>query len=73
MHCCSAIKQGWVKEIDPGSIKSGEKMEVKYQLALNYYRIIKDGISILEIDTLNYLLKVGEHDLLARRREMLGI
>jgi len=65
--------EGWAKEIDTGTWQAGEKADIKFTLVTEYFRYIRDGLDVLEIDPANYILKVGEHDVLKKRRENLGV
>lgn len=62
--------RGIVKEINPGTVKAGAKMESNIALTLSYYKITIDGETILEIDKLNGIFVVNGEDVLKDVRNM---
>lgn len=62
--------RGTVKEIAPGTVKSGGKMESSVTMTLSYYKIALDGETVLEIDKLNNVFVVNGDDVLKEVRDM---
>ncbi len=62
--------RGTAKEISPGTMKAGGKMEASVTLALSYYKVALDGTTVLEIDKLNGVFAVNGVDLLKEVRNM---
>jgi hypothetical protein len=60
-------------EIDSGTAKAGEKTEMKVKTSLSYYRLVVDGVPLIEIDVVNMREVVGDVDRLADVRAALGI
>ena len=65
--------KGYSKTHPAGTFKAKEDTELESSLAVNYYRLEIDGDPIVEVDVLNNIYKVGGEDLLAERRQNLGI
>lgn len=65
--------RGKIKEMDPGTWKSGEKPSLKCSLALNYYKLEHDGATIHEIDVENMVRVINGVDALATTRTALGM
>ena len=65
--------KGMVREMDPGSWKSGEAAVNKYTMALNYYKLTVDGQEVHEIDAVNMVRKINGEDRMAETRTALGI
>ncbi len=53
---------GEIEEIDRGSLKQGEKTEVKVKLTVNYYKYMLDGQIIHEFDPMNCIFVIGGND-----------
>lgn len=68
-----ATFRGMLEEVDPGSWKSGDKAETKFNCALSYYKLELDGQVIHEIDPVNCIRIINGVDELAKEREALGI
>lgn len=62
--------RGVVKEITPGSVKAGGKMESSITLTLSYYKIVLDEVTVMEIDKLNGVFVVNGVDVLKEVRDM---
>lgn len=62
--------RGTVKEITPGTVKAGGRMESSVTLALSYYKIALDEETVLEIDKLNSVFVVNGKDVLKEVRDM---
>ncbi len=61
---------GTVKEIVPGKVKAGGKMESSITLTLSRYKIVLDEETVLEIDKLNGIFVVNGKDVLKEVRDM---
>lgn len=66
------VMRGRHKEIDPGNAKAGEHADFKVKSALSYYKLIVNGITMIEIDILNMVFIVNGEDRLAAQRAALG-
>lgn len=64
---------GMIKSVEPGAFKPGEKATTKYTVAARYYKHVKDGATIHEIDVENMVRIVNGVDQLAAMRRALGI
>ncbi len=65
--------QGFVRELDFGSWKAGDKATLKFMCALRYYKLTHSGEVIHEIDIPNMVRVVNGVDQLAAQRAALGI
>ncbi|PYY88560.1 phage major tail tube protein [Pseudomonas sp. TKO26] len=65
--------RGMLKEVDMGDWKSGDKAEIKYNVALTYYKLEVDGRLIYEIDALGMKRVINGVDQLAAQRSALGL
>ncbi|OBZ25505.1 phage major tail tube protein [Pseudomonas protegens] len=65
--------RGLLKEVDMGDWKSGDKAEVKHNVALTYYKLEADGRLIYEIDALGMKRVINGVDQLAAQRSALGL
>ncbi|PYY83603.1 phage major tail tube protein [Pseudomonas sp. TKO26] len=65
--------RGLLKEVDMGDWKSGDKAEIKHNVALNYYKLEVDGRLIYEIDALGMKRVINGVDQLAAQRSALGL
>lgn len=65
--------RGKVKEIDQGTVKTGEAAKLKTTMALAYYRLEHGGTTVWEIDVANMIFRQNGTDLLANVRSLLGI
>ncbi|WP_296652902.1 phage major tail tube protein [Paraburkholderia sp.] len=65
--------RGKVKEIDQGTVKTGEAAKLKTTMALTYYRLDHGGTTVWEIDVANMIFKQNGTDVLANVRNLLGI
>lgn len=68
-----AYMKGYSQEHQGGSFKNEEDTEVETTLSVHYFKLEIDGEPIIEVDVLNNIYKVDGEDLLAERRENLGI
>ncbi|MEJ1412791.1 MAG: phage major tail tube protein [Candidatus Sedimenticola sp. (ex Thyasira tokunagai)] len=67
------VMMGRFKEIDPGSVKSGDDTQLKLNATLAYYRYSVDGEDVIEIDVLNMIEKVDGVDRLKEQRDAIGL
>lgn len=65
--------KGYPKKHSGGAYKMKEDTEVESVFSVLYYKEEIDGDVIVELDVLNNIYKVGGEDLLAERRQNLGI
>lgn len=65
--------RGKIKEMDPGTSKSGEKASMKISMTLTYYKIQHGSTVVQEIDGPNMIHIVGGVDQLAAQRAALGM
>ncbi|MFB4247678.1 phage major tail tube protein [Pseudomonas idahonensis] len=65
--------RGLLKEVDMGDWKSGDKAEIKHNVALTYYKLEVDGRLIYEIDALGMKRVINGVDQLAAQRSALGL
>lgn len=65
--------RGKMKMQDPGTIKPGEKASLKFDIALDYYKLQHGDRVIHEIDVQNMVRIVDGVDVLAAQRAALGI
>lgn len=65
--------RGYSKAHPGGSFKAKEDTELESTFTCQYYKLEIDGEEIVEIDVINNIYKVGGEDLLAERRQNLGI
>ena len=67
------LADGYPKAHPGGSFKAKEDTELENTFTVNYYKLEIDGEEIVEIDVMNNIYKVGGEDLLAERRQNLGL
>lgn len=67
------IARGRFEEIDFGSAKVGEKSDFKIKMPLGYYRLDRNGATVIEIDPLNMIEIVNGVDRLEAIRTALGL
>lgn len=67
------VARGRIIEIDEGSSKAGDDTEHSYKVALTYYKLMVNGVDIIEIDTLNQIYIVDGKDRLAEIRKAMGL
>lgn len=65
--------RGKIKEDDPGTWKAGDPAKLKISLALAYYRMEHNGVTVHEIDVENMVRIINGVDGLAAQRAALGI
>lgn len=67
------VVRGRHKEIDPGDAKVADKGKFSVKSALSYYKLTVDGVTIIEIDVLNFIFNVNGVDMLAAQRKAIGL
>lgn len=67
------VMRGRWSEIDPGSAKAGDDTENKPKASLTYYKLIKNGEELVEIDMINLIYKSGGVDRYEAHRSALGL
>lgn len=65
--------RGKIKEIDPGTSKSGDKSSLKISMALTYYKLQHGDKTVQEIDVENMIQVINGTDALSGIRGALGI
>jgi uncharacterized protein len=61
------------KNLKPGTIGVGELQNREIEFGIVYYKEFFDNKQLFELDKYNYIYKVGEEDLLANARKILGL
>jgi len=67
------IVRGRHKEIDMGTAKPANDNTIKVTTTCVYYKLIINGVEIIEIDVLGYAFNVKGKDRLAKKREAIGL
>lgn len=67
------VIRGRHEEIDMGEQKPGEDTEFKVKTACVYYKLVWNGVTEIEIDTLGMIEIVGGVDRMAEHRAALGL
>lgn len=68
-----ATWRGMLEEMDPGSWKSGDKSESKFNCPLTYYKLEVDGQVIYELDPTNCIRIINGNDEAAAERAAIGM
>lgn len=68
-----ATLRGLLREFDPGEWKPGDKAELKYAVAVSYYKLELDGRVMYELDPMNAVRVINGVDQLAQMRTALGL
>ncbi len=68
-----ATLRGMLKEVDTGDWKPGEAAEMKFAIALSYYKLEVGGRALYEIDPINCVRVINGVDQLAQVRRDLGL
>ncbi|PJG82133.1 phage major tail tube protein [Caviibacterium pharyngocola] len=66
------VMRGRFGEIDSGSAKVGDDTEQSYTVPLTYYKIIENGVDVIEIDMINSIFVVNGIDRLEQHRAAAG-
>ena len=67
------VVRGRHEEIDMGEAKPGEDTEHKVTTAATYYKLVVNGVDVIEIDVLAMIFKVDGKDLLEEHRANIGL
>ncbi|UOF16454.1 phage major tail tube protein [Lysobacter capsici] len=67
------VTRGRYSEVDLGSAKPGEATEFTAKFACSYYKLMVNGVAVIEIDLVNMIEIVNGVDLLAEQRRAIGI
>ncbi|GAB7196877.1 MULTISPECIES: phage major tail tube protein [Dickeya] len=67
------VLRGRHKSIDSGESKQGEETDVRVSTQCTYYKLIIDGVDMIEIDTINMIEKVNGVDRLEQHRRNIGL
>jgi len=73
VHAVEIVVRGRHKEIDFGNAKVGEKSATKIKTACSYYKLIVDGVELIEIDAMAMIYTVNGTDMLADQRKAVGL
>lgn len=73
LDAVEAICRGRFEEIDFGNAKVGDKGDFKIKMPLGYYRLDRNGATLIEIDPLNMIEIVNGIDRLEAIRTALGL
>ncbi len=65
--------QGFIRELDFGSWKAGDKATLKFMVSLRYYKLTHGGEVLHEIDIPNMVRTINGVDQLASQRAALGV
>lgn len=65
--------RGFIRDIDAGTSKAGDKPALKVSLSLNYYKLVHGSTTVQEIDVDNMIHVVNGVDQLSDQRRALGI
>ena len=66
------VVRGRHEEIDFGDSEAGEDTEHKYKSVCNYFKLLVDGTTVIEIDIINFVEIVNGVDRLAAQRGAIG-
>ena len=67
-----AVIKALPKKYDPGSLEAGNASDGSNEMEAYYYKRVINGETVLEIDKLNYVLKVNGVDYSTKIRSLLG-
>ena len=65
--------RGRWQEVDMGKAKPGDNTEVKLKARLAYYRLVANGVDLIEIDLMGMVFKVNGVDILEEQRRAIGL
>lgn len=64
--------KGRPKTVDPGKLVMGEAAEGSVEIEVDYIKIERDGVEIVELDKYNWIYRVNGTDYLQKVRQNLG-
>ncbi|WP_324026089.1 phage major tail tube protein [Aeromonas caviae] len=67
------VQRGRFKELDRGTLKSGDNTQSKVSMVNTYYKETMNGVVLCEIDLLNMIWIVDGVDLMAEHRKAIGL
>ncbi|WP_042031754.1 phage major tail tube protein, partial [Aeromonas jandaei] len=67
------VQRGRIKELDGGTLKTGDNTQQKASMANTYYKVTVDGEELVEIDLINMIWKVGGVDMMEEHRKAIGL
>ncbi|MGL5815345.1 MAG: phage major tail tube protein [Aeromonas sp.] len=67
------VQRGRFKELDRGTLKSGDNSQSKVSMVNTYYKETMNGLDLVEIDLLNMVWIVDGVDLMAEHRKAIGL
>jgi len=67
-----AVIKGLPKKYDPGSLESGNASDGSNEIEVYYYKRVINGETVLEIDKLNFVLKINGVDYSTKIRNVLA-
>lgn len=67
------VQRGRFKELDRGTLKTGDNSQSKISMVNTYYKETMNGVELCEIDLLNMIWKVDGVDLMAEHRKAIGL
>ena len=67
------VMRGTITETDQGSVKAGDKTQLKISMNLNYYKLMHGDTVVHEIDIVNMVHIVNGVDMLQAQRSALGM
>jgi len=73
IEALEVILRGRFNEIDFGKAKAGDKTELKYKMAVAYYKLSLNGQVLIELEPRNMIEVINGVDRLAQTRAALGI
>lgn len=68
---CRCVLRAQPMSVKTPGVKTGSDDASEVKLAVSYYRLVVDGVTVVEADPLNFLLTVDGEDLLAATRLLL--
>ncbi|MFM4946212.1 phage major tail tube protein [Aeromonas dhakensis] len=67
------VQRGRFKELDRGTLKSGDNSQSKVSMVNTYYKETMNGVDLVEIDLINMIWIVDGVDLMAEHRKAIGL
>lgn len=67
------VQRGRIKELDGGTLKSGDNTQLKVSMVNTYYKVTVDGQVLVEIDLLNMTHNIDGNDMMAEHRKAIGL
>ncbi len=67
------VSRGRIKELDGGNFKVGDNSQTKVSMTNTYYKVMVDGATVVEVDTVNMIHVVDGTDMMADYRKAIGL